>query len=203
MDSINSTTDSEEFTQEKIDSLKVFLKVIRGTLDNFVKLVPYSSEGDFTLSSLILGGKILNRADAQKNNIETKFVYPVDKDENIWLPFQSILQMVNNLLINSVKALEGVENKRIKVEGVVVGDELIIQVLDNGKEISGDEKEKIFEYGFSTTNGSGIGLFHATHLCTKYSGKILLKNVLDGEYNKVFIITLPINKSDGEKHSDH
>lgn len=44
MDSVLSTTNSEEITDENILSLKTNLKVIRETIDNFSKLVPYSKD---------------------------------------------------------------------------------------------------------------------------------------------------------------
>lgn len=193
MDSILLTTEPEEFTHEKIESLSIFLNVIRTTMDNFAKLVPYSTNGEFTIDALIVASKLLYRADMEKNNIKIQYVYPSNCTSKIKLPFQTIGQMLNNLLINSIKALEDVEEKQVLVEGEVKLNDLIIRVFDNGREILEEDKDKVFEYGFTTTNGSGIGLFHAKYICEKFGGAIGLSFLQGSNFNKVFTVTLPIN----------
>ncbi len=41
---------------------------------------------------------------------------------------------------------------------------LKIEIIDNGKGISLDNLDKVFDMGFTTTNGSGVGLFQAREL---------------------------------------
>ncbi|GHT44318.1 hypothetical protein AGMMS49965_19730 [Bacteroidia bacterium] len=65
MDSILTVTTPEEFTQEKIASLSTYLEVISNTIENFAKLVPYSSDGKFKLETLFVAIEVLTRSDMQ------------------------------------------------------------------------------------------------------------------------------------------
>lgn len=192
MDCIVSTTNSDEFDSKVIDSLSTYLEVIRNTIDNFAKLVPYSVSGEFKLDNLMVAVELLARFDMQKNEIDIKFEYIRQSPLHLKLPFQIILQMLNNLIINSIKALEKIESKKIIVIGSVDEKHLKVQIKDNGCPIEPENCNKIFDYGYSTTGGSGIGLYHATYLCNEFKGKIILDLENDGVYNKTFSITLPI-----------
>ena len=193
MDSILSTTDADEITEENILSLKANLKVIRETMDNFSKLVPYSKDERFTLKNLIIAVELLTRNDIYTNKI--KFVKEIPKEIDIYLnlPFQSVLQMFNNLIINAIKALDNVEDAKIKILAYTDEEYLIIELSDNGIQINEKDSEKIFDFGYSTTDGSGIGLYHAKYLCELFSGKILVR-FENNEYSKSFLVHLPIIK---------
>lgn len=191
MDSILSTNSSDEMTEEHLVSLKTNLKVIRETIENFSKLVPYSQDEKFTLNSLIAAVELLNRSIFHDKKIDFIKDYPKDIEIKFSLPFQSILQMLNNLIINSIKSLETVEFPKIKLTAKI-GDEFSIEISDNGKEIEENKQEKVFEFGYSTTGGSGIGLYHAKYLCDLFEGKIELKISKNDEFKKSFLITLPI-----------
>jgi signal transduction histidine kinase len=192
MDSILTATSIEEFNESKIQSLVAYLEVIRETMDNFAKLVPYSSNGKFKLESLFIAVELLTRADMQNNKVDFKLKLERTSITELEFPFQSILQMINNLIINSFKSLETVENKKIIMEGVNEHDILRIRISDNGNYIPDTNKDKIFDYGFTTTNGSGIGLYHAKYLCEQLSGDICLDLNTESEMTKTFCITLPL-----------
>lgn len=51
---------------------------------------------------------------------------------------------------------------------------IYIDVVDNGRGFDGaiDDLERIFEKGFSTTDGSGLGLFHVRHVLGEMNGTI-------------------------------
>lgn len=190
MDSILTVTTPEDFSEERIDTLAMYLKVIKTTMDNFVKLVPYSSKGTFKLPTLIIAIELLTRSDLQKDNIEIETQFDRKIETEIRLPFQSILQMINNLVINSIKALDGCINKKIILEAYLEDEKLKIFISDNGRIINEDEQQKIFEYGYSTTGGSGIGLYHAQYLCDVFNGKIELIEEKRSGMSKTFCISL-------------
>lgn len=190
MDSILTITTPEEFDNECINTLSMYLKVIKETMDNFVKLVPYSPKGTFILPTLIIAVELLTRSDMQKENINLDVRFDRKSEEEIKLPFQSVLQMINNLVINSIKALDDVSSKKILLEAFVENDKLKILLSDNGREIKEEDKQKIFEYGYSTTGGSGIGLYHAKYLCDAFNGKIELTSEARSGMTKTFCITL-------------
>jgi signal transduction histidine kinase len=49
---------------------------------------------------------------------------------------------------------------------------LMIQISDNGKGIPSENLDKIFDLGFTTTNGSGIGLYNVKSVIQRIKGKI-------------------------------
>lgn len=192
MDSILSTTDLSEYTQEHIDSLVTNLDIIRDTLENFSRLVPYSVDKKFSLHSLIVAVELISRSDIYANKINFTKNYVKESDDNLSVPFQSMLQMINNLIINAIKSLEGIENPKIHLEAFINDDLMTLEVSDNGSEIVSKNKDKVFDFGYSTTGGSGIGLYHAKYLCDLFHGKIeLITKKSDDNFNKSFKITLP------------
>ena len=93
-----------------------------------------------------------------------------------------ITMMIDNFVSNSIKAestkLEFVIKKR--------SGTLFIDIIDNGIGIEENIKDKLFEFGKSTTNGSGIGLYHIKDIVEKLDGTIELsqENSLFGaEFN--------------------
>jgi signal transduction histidine kinase len=192
MDSIICTTEVNEFDKNVVHTLSTYLDIIRNTIDNFTKLVPYSVKGEFTLDNLMIAAELLARVEMQKKDIDIKFEYTRQSSIQLKLPFQIVLQMLNNLIINALKALENTPNKKLLILGFIDVENVNIKIKDNGELIEAENCKKIFEYGYSTTGGSGIGLYHATYLCKEFKGKITLDLEDDGIYNKTFSITLPI-----------
>jgi signal transduction histidine kinase len=191
MDAILNTIDAADYDQETIDSLNGRLDLIRTVMDNFAKVVPHSPNGKFTINQLLVAVELLNRTEMDSEGITISYEYDRNCTQEIKMPFQDIIMIINNLLVNSKRALEGVENKNIKVEGKVDGPVFAITVLDNGVSIPTTDNLNVFEYGFSTTNGSGVGLYHAKFLCENFKGKIELVNEQSNIFTKNFTITLP------------
>jgi signal transduction histidine kinase len=68
-------------------------------------------------------------------------------------------------------------------------ENLIIEVVDDGKRgIEKENLEKIFELGYTTTNGSGIGLYQAMDIVKKMGGNLVAESVKG--IGTTFIITL-------------
>lgn len=81
-----------------------------------------------------------------------------------------VVMLFDNLFNNSRKA----RAKIINVEIESFNNELDIRVKDDGIGIPPGNREKIFTFGFSTTHGTGLGLFHARKILNKMGGKIVL-----------------------------
>ena len=84
-----------------------------------------------------------------------------------------ITTLIDNLISNSEKA----GASKISFTFSKKKDNLLIEVADDGKK--GIEKEnlkKIFELGYTTTGGSGIGLYQAKDIVEKLSGEIVAES---------------------------
>lgn len=195
MDSILGANTLEELTPKHLESLKLNLKIIRETIDNFSKLVPYSERDYFNFEQLITAVELLNRENFYINRIKLIKEIP-EGDFNFNLPFQSVLQMINNIIINATKAFdENTKDRKIKISLDYNSEQFSIKVFDNASKIPFPKIDSIFEYGKSSTGGSGIGLFHARYLCNLYNGNIsAIELTEDLIYSKYFLINLPIIK---------
>jgi anti-sigma regulatory factor (Ser/Thr protein kinase) len=84
-----------------------------------------------------------------------------------------ITTLIDNLISNSEKA----GASKISFTFSKKKDNLLVEVADDGKK--GIEKEnlkKIFELGYTTTGGSGIGLYQAKDIVEKLSGEIFAES---------------------------
>lgn len=191
MDSVVSTMDLANVTEIEVQALKTSLNAIRKSLDDFYKLSPDGRKIEFTMLELAKTIEILNKAAFVKEKIQYVFDYDKSNETIIHQPFHSIVQVLNNLIINAIKALEnnvGVKKLIIKLE--VIDEDIIIKICDNGCGIEEENREKIFEIYFSKTGGSGIGLAHAVFSLTPLNGSIKL-NESNIEFNTIFEVKLP------------
>jgi len=110
-------------------------------------------------------------------------------------PIELII-ILDNLINNSKKAINAKELTtnsdyfpKIEVSFIpITKSQLQIIIKDNGIGISAENRDKVFDYGFTTTDGSGLGLTHVKELIEKIGGEICLsKNYTEGAE---FIITL-------------
>lgn len=192
MDSILNSNTMDELTESHLESMKLNLKIIRETIDNFSKLVPYSEKDTFEFQDLLIAIELINRENFYVNKIQ--FIKPVLQGTFTFnLPFQSVLQMINNIILNAIKAFDREStDKRIKIEINFDKETFMMKIYDNAGEIAFEKKDSIFEYGVSSSGGSGIGLYHARYLCNLYKGHIEVFEAQNDEYTKYFLITLPI-----------
>lgn len=109
----------------------------------------------------------------KESNIETDFsVEP--KSLEITADSQMIEQVLINLILNSIAAVEGVEKPQIILSAGIdnIGKPLI-EVMDNGSGILEETLERIFVPFFTTkSDGSGIGLALSRQIMRLHSGRI-------------------------------
>lgn len=91
----------------------------------------------------------------------TKFLYK-------FRPLEFII-IIDNLFSNSMKA--GARNITVSFSKPKNG-ELEMRVKDDGKGIEKRNLSKIFDLGFTTTNGSGLGLYHVKQIVEKMNGRV-------------------------------
>ncbi|MEZ4794237.1 MAG: ATP-binding protein, partial [Flavobacteriaceae bacterium] len=92
--------------------------------------------------------------------------------------------ILDNLLDNSFKA--NAQNVNIFLS--INNDELTINYQDDGIGVTEKNSKSIFDFGFSTTKGSGIGLYHIKNILTEnYNGSIELNK---SKYGANFIIKI-------------
>lgn len=122
-----------------------------------------------------------------KNNQLLNVTVKAKKDFNFELRFSplEIIILLDNLLDNSLKA--GAKNVTITMKSLSPG-EVEISFLDDGVGIPSERIGKVFEFGYSTTGGTGIGLHHAKQIVEAMKGTISINN--DYERGVEFIVKI-------------
>ena len=194
LDGYINTLDINNVKEEDIESINGFISNIRKTIEDFKKMAPDESRTQFTISELGNSLELLNRGALNSENIVAQYEY--DKNSNVLIKqsLHNVIQMVNNLIINSIKALNCCIEKKLYISIKLEEENVVIIVSDNGCGIRPDYKDKIFDLHFSTTNGSGIGLYHVKYIVESMDGNVSYKDS-PNDYKTIFTIKFPQNES--------
>ena len=80
--------------------------------------------------------------------------------------------LVDNLFSNSKKA--GATEFKVGIKRQ--NNNVVISFSDNGKGIEENKLKDIFKYGYTTSEGSGIGLFHVKEIIQRIGGKLEIES---------------------------
>jgi len=85
-----------------------------------------------------------------------------------FVPIELII-IIDNILNNAIKAKANYVNVAWRLENENI---LTLEIQDNGIGINPDYVDKIFDFRFTTTGGSGIGLYHVREILEKMKASI-------------------------------
>jgi len=143
----------------------------------------------------IIAGCILGKYNRAK---ELGIELTIDNDSSftdvpLFIDRQQIVSIIGNLLDNAFDALlkNKVVNKRVNLSLVDLGNDLIIEVEDEGNGVKPELQNAIFEKGFSTNEGQGrgMGLNIVKKSVHKLNGQITLSTSSLG--GALFTVYLP------------
>ncbi|WP_282071802.1 sensor histidine kinase [Polaribacter atrinae] len=116
--------------------------------------------------------------------------YPQEKELYANLDKTQLIRVITNLVKNAIQAVNVEENPLIEVKVFSEDLNIKITVSDNGKGISEDLKDLIFEPKFTTkTSGMGLGLGMIRNIIEAYKGSISFTST-EG-LGTVFTVILP------------
>ncbi len=103
-------------------------------------------------------------------------------------------QVIVNLVLNALQALNGAINSRIRLQTYSVCDKVVLTVEDNGPGIPADILGKLFISFFTTKqDGMGMGLAICKTIVEAHGGEISVENLtINGAR---FTVQLPVNYS--------
>jgi len=174
--------DAPPVDRETVEEIQQALNTInkRSTgLMNFVETyrnltkIPNPNFAQVKMEALVENVYTLMKREAETNNVE--LVTTVDPPSiELQIDEQMIVQVLINLIKNSIHALEGIENGKITVRGFFnKRSRPTIQVMDNGQGILQEVLDKIFIPFFTTKrSGSGIGLSLSRQILRLHGGTI-------------------------------
>ena len=116
--------------------------------------------------------------------------YPQEKELHANLDKTQLIRVITNLVKNAIQAVNVEENPLIEVKVFSEDLNIKITVSDNGKGISDDLKDLIFEPKFTTkSSGMGLGLGMIRNIIEAYKGAISFTSK-EG-LGTVFTVVLP------------
>ncbi len=126
-----------------------------------------------------------------------------DMDFNLYVPIDEIyvnadkshlLRVLNNLIKNAIQAIPASRKGVIDIKLERNEESATIQVIDNGKGISKEMREKVFYPNFTTkTSGTGLGLAISKNIVESFGGRIYFET--EENIGTTFFFELPLLKS--------
>ncbi len=126
-------------------------------------------------------------------NIKVTIDLHQNKRVNVFADKEQLLQVFNNLIKNAIQAIPDNVEGLIKIELFTSENTLKVKVVDNGKGISDELKDKLFTPNFTTkTSGMGLGLTIAKNIVENANGTIWFETEIGK--GTTFFVELPVYK---------
>lgn len=198
LSSINSSMEFMIMTQNNPDIQKLKASLSESnqtitrmsqTIDTFQRFFQKNNFSNFELNSCI--NEVLIFMHGELKDISVSF--NSNEEINIEGEKNEFIEVLLIFIRNAKDALIETHplNPNIHIEIMVIGDNVVVSMSDNGGGIKSDNLQTIFEPYVSSKglNGMGIGLFTAKSIVEKMGGTIKAENTNDGAK---FIIVLHI-----------
>tara|TARA_B110000090_G_scaffold19120_1_gene18978 strand:+ start:274 stop:1683 length:1410 start_codon:yes stop_codon:yes gene_type:complete len=170
-----------EYSQTLIQQIDV-MSAIASAFSDFAKMPTQKKEEIEVISVVKLALDIFNEKSVKYQTKEVELYAFLDKTQ--------LIRIVTNLVKNALQATENEENPLINIEVISEGSTIKIIVSDNGKGISAEVKDLIFEPKFTTkSSGMGLGLPMIKNIIEAYDGIISFTSNKD--VGTVFTVVLP------------
>ena len=113
---------------------------------------------------------------ADNNNLSIKVNSQKDFEFVYLFKPLDFMIIIDNMISNSIKAKA--TNIELKINKLNENG-LELRIKDDGKGILPENMDKIFHFGFTTTDGSGIGLYHVQQIVKKINGSVDVNRSLE------------------------
>ena len=151
-----------------VDEISLENEKIR-VLSEFVSLANFNMKVEWITKDIILYITDYLRK-IKSREIEFRFSNDILEFKTRFRPLE-ISIMLDNFISNSKKAGAA----EMSIDFRITGKELHIYIGDNGKGVDNELSKFIFERGYTTTSGSGIGLSHVRSIVESMDGSISFK----------------------------
>ena len=120
-----------------------------------------------------------------------------------WIDPQGVKQIVLNLLMNGLDALDGHGGKlRVRTRLSDAGDEMFLEIENDGPGIEADVLPHLFRPFHSTKpGGTGLGLYLSRQIARDHGGDLDVDNLTDGGVR--FTLKLPVDRRRGGELGAH
>ncbi|RXK05992.1 sensor histidine kinase [Halarcobacter bivalviorum] len=175
----------KNFLKENFENIEDLINVLSTTIDDFRNFYkPAKNKKETSVKTLCQ--KALGIVSHELRSKEIKVIEKYDSNDKYTLYENELIQVLLNILKNSIDNFEVMEvkNKKIRITTVSTDNYLRIIITDNGGGIKDSIKEKVFEPYFSTKehrNGTGLGLYMSKIIIEQYQqSSLYFENTNDG-----------------------
>jgi C4-dicarboxylate-specific signal transduction histidine kinase len=132
------------------------ITAIRGQATSFTE----NTIETFTIEEVLKHVSILMKNELQQSLVNLN-INNMANGVNIQGNMNILIQVINNLISNSIQSYQGEPNKNIDLEVTNKKNKLLIKITDYGMGIPEELKDKLFKEIVTTkgNNGTGLGLF--------------------------------------------
>ncbi|MEM8540857.1 MAG: cache domain-containing protein [Pseudomonadota bacterium] len=145
-----------------------------------------------SINDAVTSAMELVRHDLQAAQVET-LINPHETEVKILGNRLRLEQVIVNLILNSMAAMETSEEKKLIINSDIKGDAAILILTDTGSGI-GDRSIETLQEPFHTTrasgDGLGLGLSISAEIIRDHNGTMAAENITGG--GTIFTLTLPI-----------
>ncbi len=178
-----------EKTQKSLD---VLLKQVDILNEIAVSFSSFANMPAAQPQTLLLNDLLQSTAHLFGAETSGKVMLQPGRDVMVSVDKTSFSRAVSNIIINALQAKrEGQHDLEVQLTTVVRQDIVVISIHDNGKGMSEEVKERVFQPQFTTKHsGSGLGLALTQQIIKQAGGKIWFDSTLD--QGTTFFIELPV-----------
>ena len=149
----------------------------------------------FTVGELVKKVNILMKHELKNAYIYLNVMMKTDEDLVLNGDVNSLVQVVNNMISNSIQAYNGQRDRNIELEVNKKGNDIIFSVRDYAGGLPKEVQDKLFKEMVTTKgkNGTGLGLYMSySNIKARFGGDITFE--VDAGRGTTFNIMIPIKR---------
>lgn len=146
---------------EKIKSYTEYMSDVITAVKGQAVTMSEEQAVSFDIEELMKRVNILMRHELKNALVTLNFKVNVRGDTTLHGNINSLVQVINNMVSNSIQAYNGEANKEIDLIVDMSEDDIVISIKDYAKGLPKDVQDKLFKEMITTKgkNGTGLGLF--------------------------------------------
>ena len=159
-------------------------------VENYIEQALYYARSNVTEKDYLVKknqlSEIVNESIKKNKNllIQEKITIDLhDLNADVYTDSKWIIFTLSQIIQNSIKYMKSEENRKITIYARQNAENVVLYIEDNGIGIKQEEVARVFEKGFTGTNGriknkksTGIGLYLCKKLCDKRGIGIVLRS---------------------------
>ncbi len=178
---------------EKIKSYTEYMSDILTAVKGQAVTLSNEQEINFTIDELLKRVDILMKHELKKAVVYLNISTQIDKNTVIKGNVSSLVQVINNMISNSIQSYNGKPEQQIDLSVTQNDNNIIIAIKDYGSGLSDNVKKKLFKEMITTKgkNGTGLGLYMSySNIRAHFHGDIRFES--ESGKGTTFYIILPL-----------